>query len=65
VIKNYQIIAPTEWNFHPSGVAALSLHTLTATDESTLRHQATVLIDAFDPCVKFELSLNRPSVAHF
>lgn len=65
VIKNYQIIAPTEWNFHPHGIAALSLHTLTAPDEITLRHQATLLIQALDPCVKFALSLNPPTAAHF
>ncbi len=65
LISQYQIIAPTEWNFHPHGVAALSLHTLTASDENTLRQQATLLMQAFDPCVKFELNINPPTAAHF
>lgn len=47
-IKSYQIIAPTEWNFHPSGVAAQALRGLNAP-------QARVMIEAFDPCVDFEL----------
>ncbi len=65
VLADYQIIAPTEWNFHPHGVAAVSLQTLTTNAESTLRQQATLLINAFDPCVGFTLNLNRPTAAHF
>lgn len=48
VIQSYQIVAPTEWNFHPSGVAAQALRGLDAA-------QARVMIEALDPCVDFEL----------
>lgn len=59
MIANYQIIAPTEWNFHPQGVAALSLQQLTAPDKSTLQQQAALVINALDPCVGFELLIEE------
>jgi Ni,Fe-hydrogenase I large subunit len=59
IIKHYQIIAPTEWNFHPQGVAALSLQQLTALDKTTLHQQATLIINALDPCVGFELLIEE------
>jgi hypothetical protein len=59
VIKNYQIIAPTEWNFHPQGVAALSLQQLTAPDKSSLLQQAQLVINAIDPCVSFEVIIEE------
>jgi coenzyme F420-reducing hydrogenase alpha subunit len=55
IIKNYQIIAPTEWNFHPQGVAALSLQKVTA----KLQQQATLIINALDPCVSFDLFIEK------
>lgn len=48
VITDYRILAPTEWNFHPNGVAARALAGLTV-------EQARVVIDAIDPCVEFEI----------
>lgn len=48
IIVNYSILAPTEWNFHPRGVAAQSLRGLNA-------NQARAIIEAIDPCVDYEL----------
>jgi hypothetical protein len=59
IIKNYQIIAPTEWNFHPQGVAMLSLQQLTAPDKSSLLEQASLVINAIDPCVGFEVLIEE------
>jgi len=59
VIKNYQIIAPTEWNFHPRGVVALSLQQLTASNTTLLQQQARLLINALDPCVSFEVLIEE------
>lgn len=59
VIENYQIIAPTEWNFHPQGVAALSLQQLTAPDKAALHQQAALLINAIDPCVGFKVFIEE------
>lgn len=54
VIGNYQILAPTEWNFHPQGVVAQSLCALKGDLDQVKRH-AKLLINAIDPCVAFEL----------
>jgi uptake hydrogenase large subunit len=58
-IADYQIIAPTEWNFHPQGVAALSLQQLTAPTKTLLEQQARLIINALDPCVGFELLIKE------
>ncbi len=52
-LKDYQILAPTEWNFHPEGVAVQALaglHAVTGRAEG-----AQALIEAIDPCVAFEV----------
>ncbi|MET0101725.1 MAG: nickel-dependent hydrogenase large subunit [Sedimenticola sp.] len=58
MVAGYQILAPTEWNFHPDGVLAQGLAALQAGSEEELRHQARMLINAIDPCVSFELKIN-------
>ncbi|MCU7812106.1 MAG: nickel-dependent hydrogenase large subunit, partial [Candidatus Thiodiazotropha sp. (ex Notomyrtea botanica)] len=55
VISRYQILAPTEWNFHPEGVVARGLLGLPAGDEAALRRQASLFINAVDPCVGYRL----------
>lgn len=57
VIRRYQILAPTEWNFHPRGVAAQGLLGLREADEQTLQKQAALYIHAVDPCVGFDLQM--------
>lgn len=59
VIKRYQILAPTEWNFHPRGVAVQGLHTLTGDDEEQLQQQAALWINAIDPCVGYQLQVHH------
>jgi coenzyme F420-reducing hydrogenase alpha subunit len=54
-IRRFRILAPTEWNFHPAGVAAQGLLTLCGDDEAVLRRQAALWINAIDPCVGFHL----------
>lgn len=49
VITNYQIVAPTECNFHPNGVAALHLNVLNAKNKALSQTQATLIINAIDP----------------
>ena len=56
-IKDYCIVAPTEWNFHPQGVVAQSLKSLQADDSKPLRQQAELLINSIDPCVQYDLTL--------
>ena len=47
-VAAYTILAPTEWNFHPEGVAARALAGLAG-------EEAALLIEAIDPCVEYEL----------
>ncbi|MDZ7753773.1 MAG: nickel-dependent hydrogenase large subunit [Gammaproteobacteria bacterium] len=54
-VTRYQVLAPTEWNFHPEGAAARALTGLAFTDQDDLRRRAALTIRALDPCVGFEL----------
>jgi len=56
-IKQLSIIAPTEWNFHPHGVAADSLCHLNTERLDTLHLQADLIIHAIDPCVEYQLHI--------
>lgn len=59
-IEQYQILAPTEWNFHPRGVVAEGLAAI-ARDGVVgpeLERQARIYITAVDPCVDYELSVS-------
>ncbi len=55
-VVSYQILAPTEWNFHPQGVVARSL-AMVYGDTEQMERQAGLLINAIDPCVGYELSI--------
>lgn len=57
-IAGYQIVAPTEWNFHPHGALARGLQDLPAGSEAELRQQAVLLINAIDPCVGYKLQID-------
>jgi Ni,Fe-hydrogenase I large subunit len=56
-VSRYQILAPTEWNFHPQGVVAKALKSLKG-DNEQIEQQARLLINAVDPCVGYELNIN-------
>lgn len=55
-IEYYQILAPTEWNFHPEGVVLQALGTLQG-DSAMIEQQAHLLINAIDPCVAYKLQI--------
>lgn len=58
-VVDYQIVAPTEWNFHPQGVLQRMLQSLTAATPTQLQAQAELLITALDPCVDYQLTVLR------
>lgn len=59
VISNYQILAPTEWNFHPQGLVAKSLDSLVSNAENeNLEKLAHLMINAIDPCVGYQLRIH-------
>lgn len=58
-IGHYQIVAPTEWNFHPRGAASRALARLPFRSAAACVAQARVLICAIDPCVTYDLDIQR------
>ncbi len=50
-VIDYQIIAPTEWNFHPEGALVHSLDGAAADDEAALVRAARLTVHTLDPCV--------------
>jgi len=60
VVSSYQILAPTEWNFHPRGLIAESLGDLRADNPEQLEKLARLMINTIDPCVGYELHIQHP-----
>lgn len=59
IISKYQILAPTEWNFHPQGLVAKSLgNLLSNTENKNLEKLAHLMINAIDPCVGYQLRVH-------
>ena len=58
LVSNYQILAPTEWNFHPRGLITQSLASLKSNDKKELSQLAHLMINAIDPCVGYELRIH-------
>lgn len=63
LIADYRVIAPTEWNFHPTGVVARALAALpvarsTCEQRDVVRHVG-MLAAAFDPCVSYRIEFEH------
>ena len=56
-VVDYQIVAPTEWNFHPDGALVRGLEGLEADDEQHLVGAARLAVHALDPCVAFRVEM--------
>ncbi len=50
-VVEYQIVAPTEWNFHPDGALVRSLTDLPAAGEAEALRLAKLAAHTLDPCV--------------
>jgi len=57
-VARYQILAPTEWNFHPRGVVARSLAALDG-GAREVEAQAHLLVRVIDPCVGYRLRVEE------
>lgn len=56
VVSACNVLAPTEWNFHPHGVVARYTAALDAgLPGDVVARQVRLLMAAFDPCVPFEV----------
>lgn len=53
-LQSCQVLAPTEWNFHPQGLVAQVLARLPV-DAPDLTARVNLLMAAFDPCVPFHI----------
>ncbi|CAA7626843.1 nickel-dependent hydrogenase large subunit [Magnetospirillum sp. SS-4] len=57
VVRRYQILAPTEWNFHPRGPLRHGL--LGAGAGPGLERRARLAVAALDPCVACTIEITR------
>lgn len=58
-VIDYQIVAPTEWNFHPQGALVRALTGLAANDEHALLRQARLAVHTLDPCVACRVQVSH------
>lgn len=56
-VARYQILAPTEWNFHPDGALVRGLLGARVEDAAIFRRHASLLVAALDPCVAYEVKV--------
>jgi hypothetical protein len=58
-IRDYRIVAPTEWNVHPQGALFRGIIGSEAGDEPALVARAALAVHALDPCVGFRIEVAR------
>jgi len=58
-VADYQIVAPTEWNFHPDGALVRGLRTIVADDGEDLEQRMRLAVQALDPCVAFRIEVGH------
>lgn len=58
VVQRYQILAPTEWNFHPQGALVKGLLGMPVQNTAALLKRVNLLATALDPCVAIDVSVN-------
>jgi hypothetical protein len=56
-VQQYEIVAPTEWNFHPGGAFAQDLRGLVELEAGHLQQMAHIEALSLDPCVAYEVEL--------
>ena len=56
-VVDYQIVAPTEWNFHPEGALVHALLGAAAVDDAAMLRHARLEIHALDPCVACKIEV--------
>ena len=56
-VARYRTLAPTEWNFHPSGPLAEGLVGAAADDLAMTRQAVDLFVTAVDPCVGIQLEI--------
>lgn len=54
-VRSCQVLAPTEWNFHPEGAVARGLAALPSELTPRVCQASHLLMNAYDPCVSYEM----------
>jgi len=57
LINQYQILAPTEWNFHPEGLIKQCLENIN--NSKQVENIAHLVVNSIDPCVGYKLSIQH------
>ena len=58
-VVEYQIVAPTEWNFHPDGALVRGLAGTAVTDAADLLRKARLDVHSLDPCVACRVEIGH------
>ena len=58
-VVDYQIVAPTEWNFHPDGALVRGLVGVAAADPAELLRRARLDVHSLDPCVACRVGIGH------
>lgn len=58
-VREYEIVAPTEWNFHSAGAFVQEMSGLQETDAARLSHKARLAALSLDPCVPYEVEVQH------
>jgi uptake hydrogenase large subunit len=56
-VSRFEILAPTEWNFHPRGALVRALTGIALSNQARDVGRVKRLVAAFDPCVAFGVSI--------
>jgi coenzyme F420-reducing hydrogenase alpha subunit len=56
-VQRYRVVAPTEWNFHADGALSQGLVGRAVADRTAAWRDATLLVQALDPCVAFTVEV--------
>ncbi len=62
-VLDYEMLAPTEWNFHPEGPFVATLRGASVGGGKDAKRRVARLAAVFDPCVAFHVCVNEPAHA--
>ncbi len=58
-VRDYQVLSPTRWNFHPQGVLRVALESIDDLDSSQAENRIREEIDSLDPCLPVTLAVHN------
>jgi len=62
-VSRLEMLAPTEWNFHPQGALCRALRAVPLRADGADQERVERLVAAFDPCVAFSVKLTEAADA--